>query len=207
MFGRLMLAVRRMKWVRQYIRPLYYRLNPRKSLMRADSYARDALVELVGSLPSNRQMVMVEVGSFRGESAEIFLNTNRFSRIYCIDPWKNFYDKNDWASFSNMAKVERDFDRRVGGDERVVKVKGTIDTFFERYPNIALDFAYIDGCHTYDAVKHDLTKIMTTSRPRVAVAGHDFLEKEWEGVTRAVKECIGSPDAVFPDTSWVKYLG
>ena len=186
---------------RQCLRPL---LRRKRSLMRGTETERKALISLVESLPTESPMVMIEVGSYRGESAQLFLGTNRFSRIYCIDPWKMYYDVNDGAAFTDMAEVERDFDQRVGTDERVVKVKGTIDTFLEQYPDVAIDFAYVDGCHTYEAVKHDLQCIMSACSPRVAIGGHDY-EKSWEGVRNAIEECLGKPDNVFPDTSWVKY--
>ena len=87
-------------------------------------------------------------------------------------------------------------------DKPMVMIEGTIDTFLERYPNVAIDFAYVDGCHTYEAVKHDLQCIMSACPPRVAIGGHDY---EWEGVRNAIEECLGKPDNVFPDTSWIKY--
>ncbi len=189
------------RFARYCLRPL---LRRKRSLMRGTEIQRTALIKLVESLPSSKPMVMIEVGSYRGESAQIFLGTNRFSRIYCIDPWKMYYDANDGAAFTDMAEVERDFDQRVGVDSRVVKVKGTIDTFLEQYPDVSIDFAYVDGCHTYDAVKHDLKCIMSACPPRVAIGGHDY-EKSWEGVRNAIEECLGKPDNVFPDTSWVKY--
>ena len=114
-----------------------------------------------------------------------------------------FYDENDSAAFTDMAFVENDFDQRLKGDDRVVKVKGTIDTFLEQYPDVEIDFAYVDGCHTYDAVKHDLHQIMTHRRPKVAISGHDY--NTWGGVTQAIEESLGKPDAVFSDSSWVKY--
>ncbi len=200
MLNRFIMALKRL--ARYCLKPV---LRRKRFMMRDSEIGRSALVSLVESLPSDNPMVMIEVGSYRGESAKIFLGTNRFSRIYYIDPWKMYYDANDGAAFTDMAVVEQDFDQRVGGDDRVVKVKGTIDTFLEQYPDVKIDFAYVDGCHTYEAVKHDLQFILSSCVPRVAVAGHDYANSSWEGVKRAIQECVGDPDAIFPDTSWVKY--
>ena len=200
MLNKLVMALKRL--ARHCLRPI---LRRKRFMMRDSEIGRKSLLSLIESLPSEGPMIMIEIGSYRGESAQIFLSTNRFSRIYCIDPWKMYYDANDGAAFTDMAAVERDFDERVGGDKRVIKVKGTIDTFLEQYPDIKIDFAYVDGCHTYDAVKHDLQCILSSCPPRVAVAGHDYADKLWEGVNRAIEECIGKPDKVFPDTSWCKY--
>lgn len=200
MFDRLVKALKRM--ARRCLKPF---LRKKRFMMRDSETGQKALVSLVESLRCDKPMVMIEVGSYRGESARIFLDTNRFSRIYCIDPWQMYYDDNDGAAFTDMEAVERDFDNRTGIDERVVKVKGTIDTFLEKYPDVEIDFAYVDGCHTYDAVKHDLKMILSSRRPRVALAGHDYVGI-WEGVKRAIVESIGTPDAIFPDGSWVKKM-
>ena len=197
------MSVKLLKRIARFcFRPL---LRRKRFMMRDSDVSRQSLVDLVKSLPSDRPMIMVEVGSYRGESASIFLATNRFSKIFCVDPWEMFYDPDDGAAFTDMVEVEHDFDRRVGSDSRIVKVKGTIDTFLERYPGVKIDFAYVDGCHTYEAVKHDLKQILSACQPRVAVAGHDYSAGLWEGVARAINESVGNPDVVFPDTSWVKY--
>ena len=44
---------------------------------------------------------------------------------------------------------------------------------------------------------------MTHRRPKVAISGHDY--NTWGGVTQAIEESLGKPDAVFSDSSWVKY--
>ena len=187
---------------RQCLKPL---LRRKRSMMRATEVEKQSLIDLVKSLPADGNMVMIEIGSYRGESAQIFLGTNRFSRIYCIDPWKMYYDNDDGAAFTDMAEVERDFDRRVGGDQRIVKIKGTIDDFLEMHADEKIAFAYVDGCHTYKAVKHDLQQILTHCRPSIAVGGHDYTDAGWDGLKRAVGEAVGIPDKVFPDTSWVKF--
>ena len=200
MFDPFLMAMKRL--ARRCLKPV---LRKKQIKMRESDIARKSLIALVDSLKSDAPMVMVEIGSYRGESARIFLDTNRFSRIYCVDPWKMYYDDNDGAAFTDMAEVERDFDRRVGEDGRVVKVKGTVDDFLRRHPDMPIDFAYVDGCHTYEAVKYDLQRILSARPPRIALAGHDYTDKPWAGVKRAIEECVGKPDAVFPDTSWVKY--
>lgn len=169
--------------------------------MRCSEEFRDGPKKLVSFLPENS--IMVEVGSYRGESAQLFLESGKISKIYCIDPWKPFYDNTDSASFTDMKQVESDFDKRFANDKRVVKVKGTIDDFAPRREDPEIDFVYIDGCHTYEATMHDIQVAMSVIRPKRAIAGHDWA---WQGVQKAVTEQLGSPDKIFPDTSWLKYL-
>lgn len=177
--------------------------------MRGDDKSRMALIDLITAVPgvAGAGIVMVEIGSYRGESAEIFLSTGRVSKIYCVDPWQMNYDPNDWAASTNMENVEKDFDRRFAGDERVVKVRGTIDTFVREYSDrgVVCDFVYVDGCHTYDAVKHDLKVTIDSVKPRFAVGGHDYNDC-WKALKKAVEESVGFPDRTFEDTSWLKHL-
>ena len=147
-------------------------------------------------------LTVVEVGSYTGESGAIFLGTGKVSRLYCVDPWKSGYDdQNDYASRSNMNDVERCFDERIGGDDRVFKLKGTLDTV--NLPSSA-DIVYIDACHTYEACKYDIHVAIERVNPRI-IAGHDYNVSPYLGVKRAVDEILGFPDMVLCDTSWVKF--
>lgn len=176
--------------------------------MREDAPSRQSLADLIDFVMTGRegQITMVEIGSYRGESAELFLKTGRVARIYCIDPWQPFYDKDDKTSFTDMESVERDFDARFANDARVVKVKGTVDDFVAQFCGAdapTIDFVYIDGCHTRPAVQHDIDQTLQHIHPRIATAGHDYWNADVKGV---VNEMFGRPDKEFPDTSWVHFM-
>ena len=192
---------------RRVLAPLLKRKNFQ---MRPDGRSRDGLIDLVNKLGSDN-LTMVEIGSYKGESAEIFLKTGKVARIYCIDPWQMFYDPDDGAAFTDMVKVEAEFDRRHANDSRVVKVRGTVDTFVEQYKSDPeffkkIDFVYIDGLHTYEGVHHDIEMVMANFKPRVAIAGHDYYMDNWPGIVKAINELLGEPDATFSDGSWVKKM-
>lgn len=182
--------------------------------MRPAGFGRTALTELIEKL-GQTDIVMVEIGSYAGESAELFLATGKVAKIYCVDPWLMFYDPDDGASYTNMAKAEALFDRRHSADSRVVKVKGTIDTFVEKYVkgcegSCKFDFVYIDGLHTYDGARHDIAMTLEHIKPQVALGGHDYsLRKDgggYPGVVQAVNERVGAPDVNFADGSWLKFI-
>lgn len=159
-----------------------------------------------------RKMTMIEVGSYQGESMEIFAKTGKLDTIVCVDPWKSGYDNKDVASKSDMRKVETAFDQRVSSVKDfadVVKFKGTLDTFiqsdlFKKFDG-QFDFTYIDGCHTYEGCKHDIELCKQFIRPKIAFAGHDHVDG-WAGVKKAVDEMFGKPDIVLADSSWIKYI-
>ena len=193
---------------RMVLRPLLFHKN---ISMRPDGNSRNGLLALLQKLSEYKTpIVMAEIGSYKGESAEIFISSGIVSRLYCVDPWKPFYDDDDGAAFTNMRKVEEEFNSRHGDDPRVVKIKGTIDDLVATVEEsgLKLDFVYIDGCHTYDAVRYDLEVTFEKLKHAVAVGGHDYCEDGngvFPGAGKAVREIVGRPDVVFKDTSWIKF--
>ena len=57
----------------------------------------NGLCTLVSTL--GHGLTVVEIGSFAGESAEVFLRSGKVDKIYCVDPWSTGYDDKDQASF------------------------------------------------------------------------------------------------------------
>ena len=146
---------------------------------------------------------MVEVGSYAGESMELFTSTGSVKTILCIDPWKAGWDTNDPASGTDLEEAEAAFDKRAAAVlcAEVVKHKGTLEDF--TLPEGAeVDLVYIDSCHTYLACKNDIELALSKLQPKIAIAGHDFAPN-WPGVVKAVNETFGKPDKVYADSSWM----
>lgn len=142
-------------------------------------------------------MTVVEVGSYAGESAAMFLATGKVDKIYCVDPWKPDYDRSDPASRAdNLLAAEKEFDARFAGDSRVVKVKSTVQEAIASNSIPAhVDLVYVDGCHAYDCVVADLVSVRGICD---ILAGHDV----WN-VLAAVRNVFGQyPDSVFDSLSW-----
>jgi predicted O-methyltransferase YrrM len=149
--------------------------------------------------------IMVEVGSFVGDSLAIFREEFPNAIIFCVDPWVNGYDDADTASwFFPMEQVERSFNERMLGMERVIKAKMTSEEFFEFMPDDFFDFIYIDGCHKYEFVKKDIENSLKKLKRGGILAGHDFTnEAHLRGVYEAVQTVLGWPDEIFRDNSWI----
>jgi len=149
---------------------------------------------------------LVEVGSYMGEGTCIFRKGFPNAVIRCIDPWEAGFDEGDATSYSNFKNVENKFDQNISEFKHIIKYKGTSSDFIS-YPEFRkVHVVYIDGCHTYDAVKNDIQTWLP--RAKIAIGGHDFganLDR-LKGAERAVKEVVGEPDMVFQDSSWVKML-
>jgi predicted O-methyltransferase YrrM len=150
-----------------------------------------------------KDAVMVEIGSYRGQSAEQFALSRRFKKIYCVDPWVTGYHDIDPASNSDMEAVEKDFDLRTSQYPQIEKIKLPSNEAVKLFENESVDLVYIDACHTYEAVKEDLSIWLPKIKKGGFISGHDWAYI-YEGVTRAIIETIGQPDMVFIALSWIK---
>ena len=150
---------------------------------------------------------MIEVGSYAGESADIFAQQEKVKGIWCVDPWLPGYDDNDDASHTDFNEVEDAFDNVMYKHfPKIHKFKGTLQQFCETHKNhITPDLIYIDANHTYEGCKEDIETAMKSWKHPHYLAGHDY-ELGWPGVVQAVDEKFGAPLMVFSDNSWVVWI-
>jgi len=144
------------------------------------------LAEFAKTLPKTG--IMVEVGSYSGESAVIF--AKYVKTLLCIDPWidgdavyRLFVDR--------TARVDNIQHKRAYSVEAALSV-----------PDGSLDVVYIDAAHDYDNVKADILAWRQKLKAGGVLAGHDY-GPHAPGVIKAVDELIGKPSKVYAETTWV----
>ena len=154
---------------------------------------RQGLIDLCAALP--KCVNAIEVGSYAGESAEIFLQSGKIPYLVCVDP---FYE----------ADVEREFDRRMAAfPGRVAKIKAASMQALEGLIRRSwFDFVYIDARHDYPSVSWDIRHWQELLRPGGYIGGHDYTDAQ-PGVVRAVNEEFGKPWRTFQDGSWLCRIG
>lgn len=144
--------------------------------------------------------LMVEVGSYAGESADVFASCRLVSRMICVDPWQAGYDPKDPASYTDFSEVEAVFDTVMSRhSDKIEKYKGTLQQLVAERPDLCPDIVYIDANHSYEFVKADIGAAKKLN-PKI-IAGHDY-DMGHTGVIRAVAEELGDPMRVFFDSSW-----
>lgn len=153
----------------------------------------------------HNDVVMLEIGAFSGDSAQIF--SSNFLQVWSVDPWESGYDPNDAASnpdLYDMAMVEAQFDKVAEQAGNVMKMKMTSTEAINEFPDASLDFVYIDGLHTYEGVLKDIVLWRPKVKPNCFLGGHDYNSRHHPGVRKAVDEMFGNPRvATFPDSSWI----
>jgi len=144
------------------------------------------LKDLIHDLPDN--IIMAEIGCYKGESALLFFNSGKVNKLYAIDPWYGF----------EMA--EKEFDRKLDG-KNVIKLKMTMNDAIQSLP--ILDMVYIDGNHSYKWVKNDILLSLKVVKKDGIIAGHDYSDNYKDRVVKAVNQIFGTPDKIYPDSSWI----
>ena len=156
--------------------------------------------QVIGESP-----VIVELGSYMGESSLIFSEEFPNAKIYCIDTWEGGFDNLDSCSHQNYNQVESQFDLRLKLSNNITKIKGLSTS-----EKIECDLVYIDACHKYECVKEDILHWLPLTKK--VISGHDYYTNQSfinnhphiAGVKVAVDEFLGSPDKTFVDGSWFK---
>jgi len=152
----------------------------------------------IDSLSPLAAMNMIEIGSFSGDSTEIF--AQRFKKIYAIDPWKNGIG--DITDKVDMFEVYQQFIKKIKPYNNIEVIKDFSYNAYGRFEDKSIDLVYIDGLHTYDSVAKDIKLFLSKIKDKGFICGHDYRNK-FPGVIRAVFEQLTKPDKVFKDSSWV----
>lgn len=160
--------------------------------------ARD---EILGLLP--RGAVGAEIGVWTGDFSAQILAATAPQRLHLIDPFQTRHEPTYDAAWYGAAR---------GADLSAVR-DGVLERFAEEIalgqvlvhqapsqqvladiPPGSLDFLYIDGDHTYDAVRSDLELGFAACKPGGLICVDDYVLGRWWGdaVLRAVHEFLGA---------------
>lgn len=130
----------------------------------------------------------LEIGSYRGESATIFLGFPQIVTLDCVD---------QWAAAAEILRSK--FPREIAAGR--CRVRQMSSAAFARQAG-ELDVVYIDGDHSYEAVRADIAAYSVKLSPGGFLAGHDY-HSGYPGVMKAVEQLREHrPISVYADGSW-----
>lgn len=157
---------------------------------------------LLDSLPKGA--ACAEVGVWKGDFSARILDVVKPRKLHLIDPWQAVggegYESARYGGKLEEGQTEMDAlheavlerfarERRAGVVEvhRLLSVEAAA-----RLADGELDFVYVDGDHTYEAVLADLDVYAPKVKPGGLLAGDDYGVVGWweDGVTRAVDEFV-----------------
>lgn len=133
----------------------------------------------------NRLVVGAEIGASRGLNSLSLLQSLNIERIYLIDPYLPYLDKNQYdEEYINFHSYKAELIERLSiYKKKFMLICAKSDDGLKRIHE-KLDFIYIDGNHSFDWVTHDLIKSYELLKSGGVLAGHDYAFID--DVTRAV---------------------
>lgn len=146
-----------------------------------------ALFKLAAALPDGA--VVLEIGSHLGKSA-CFLGAAlrlKRGRLYCVDTWQN----------ETMPEGSRDtfdeFRRNTNAlASLIVPIRKRSDQLAPGDVPSPVHLAFIDGDHSFEAVRADFQRVAPLVPPGGTVAFHDAVNPVFPGVARVVGEALAS---------------
>jgi hypothetical protein len=131
--------------------------------------------ELLPHLPKNG--IVAEIGVWNGGYSKRIVELNRPAKLHLIDPWSD--DDGSYVSTYNIkgpTLAERfDAVSRMFEHEPAVAVHRAYSyDVMPSFPDSYFDWVFIDGMHTYDAVKQDLALADPKVKADGFIIGHDF---------------------------------
>jgi len=148
-----------------------------------------------------RELRIVEVGSFTGTSALALVNYAE--TLWCVDTWAGGTDPEDRINSlyrehgNNIVLAFADNVLHVA--DRIRPQRMTSLEAAGLHSPQSLDLVFLDGDHSYEAVKADIAVWQMKIAPGGVLCGHDY--DVFEGVTRAANEL--GPERILGNV-WVK---
>ncbi|VVM07026.1 Rhamnosyltransferase WbbL [Methylacidimicrobium cyclopophantes] len=153
------------------------------------------------SIAALRPKVLVELGTMAGDSYLAFCQAvgalSLTTSCFAVDHWRG----DPQAGFYGdqlYEELRRFHDPRYGRFSRLLRMD--FDEAAQLFPEGSIDLLHIDGCHRYEAVRHDFSHWLPKLSRRAVVLLHDVTEWRIDfGVWRLWKELrTVYPSFLFP---------
>jgi GT2 family glycosyltransferase len=126
-----------------------------------------------------RPRVVVELGTHYGVSYCAFCQAIKAlaldARAYAIDHWQGDQHTGRYEP-EVLEELRRHHEPLYSSFSRLVQ--STFDESRDQFADSTIDLLHIDGCHTYDAVRHDFNHWLPKMRPGGVVLLHDINVRE-----------------------------
>ncbi len=148
------------------------------SLPRLAKTDRIGLAKMYHDLGFNKG---VEIGVREGKHAKILCDNNPNINLTCIDPWQPY---SRWTKELMDKFYSRTLRRTRNSNVKLLK-KTSMEALKD-FEDGSLDFAYIDGNHSFDYVMMDIIEWSKKVRKGGVIGCHDYFHCSDCGVVEAV---------------------
>jgi hypothetical protein len=140
--------------------------------------------------------VGAEIGVWKGELSAAILEYTKPSELHLIDPWIAYKtahgvlkeeDTRDGAEDDRHGYVLKRFANDINQGKVVVHKQFAVEAAV-KFTEHQFDWIYVDGGHTYEDVKQDLSTYFDKIKVGGYIIGDDYNPNAWKGVVQAVDE-------------------
>ncbi len=157
--------------------------------------------ELLWLNETAKQMTSIaEVGSWKGRSTHALCSGCK-GTVTAIDHFLGSVNEEDAHKEAQGDAIYNQFLNNMKGFSNLVVNRKDSLQAAQEYPDKSFDMVFIDGEHTYEAVKADIKA--WRSKAKILLCGHDYTGI-WPGVRKAVDEEIGA--VKVHNTIWYKLV-
>jgi len=164
------------------------------------------LIELINK---HKYKTYAEIGVWEGYTAEKIAKNCHLTKIILVDP----YDSN--IEYKGGTLYEKGEQKKVNEAKKMMlsKMKKFDNVTYLYIPSVkasknfkdkSLDVVFIDGLHTYSAVKDDIISWLPKISTGGMISGHDYNNRYKEHVVKAVDEFFPKKKILlYDDGVWV----
>jgi hypothetical protein len=132
--------------------------------------------ELIALMPPGG--IVCELGVDEGNFSKKIIELNNPKILHLVDIWETKrYDT------IKRESVEEKFVKQKN-DGRVIIHKGYSTDVFTQFNDVYFDWIYIDTDHSYSTTSKELLLYSSKVKPGGFIAGHDFINGNWNGMVR-----------------------
>jgi hypothetical protein len=150
----------------------------------------------------------IEIGVKEGKNAVEIVNV--VNELYLVDPYLPYKDIQSIVTQKDQDIYKKEMlDRIAPYKDKVKFYQTTSEEASKMFDNEYFDYVYIDGDHSYEAVKKDLELWYPRVKKGGILAGHDF-NKPHYGVFKAITKFAKLNNLkvliIKQDKDWVKNI-
>lgn len=176
---------------------LKYNYHPDNSFY-IDQHVYGSVTPVLHLLQDKKDLVIAEIGVFEGDSTLSMFEYLDIKKAYLIDPYdaviaNNINTRDGINSKLHNSLFEQTKDRLSKYSDKIVWLRGMSELMYTEIADNELDFIFIDGGHTYDAVYKDLILYYQKVKMGGVIAGDDFSNRfrsDNFGVIEAVNDVL-----------------
>jgi hypothetical protein len=160
-----------------------------------------------------------EVGVYKGHTLSVIGQQRNNATLFAIDPWKNvstddYKNTGDYIAFESDEKQQENYNECMANcwfltsQQRLKVNRKQSELAYGDYHDNFFDMVFIDGDHSYQAVKNDIDLWYPKVKDGGYIGGHDYDYPGLDfGVKQAVDEFVTKHNLTLElDSDWTWFI-